>query len=84
MALDGVVNEQGGTAFRHRIGDEGLEMAGKTGTSQVRRISVAEREQGVVKKRRPALAPTRPRAVYRLCACLCSAVCGGCRGGAWR
>ncbi len=48
-ALDGVVNEQGGTAFRHRIGDEGLEMAGKTGTSQVRRISVAEREQGVVK-----------------------------------
>ena len=48
-ALDSVVNEQGGTALRHRIRDEGFEMAGKTGTSQVRRISAEEREQGVVK-----------------------------------
>ncbi|MDA8000361.1 MAG: penicillin-binding protein 2 [Alphaproteobacteria bacterium] len=48
-ALDGVVNEIGGTAYRRRIDREGLEMAGKTGTSQVRRISPEEREDGVTK-----------------------------------
>lgn len=45
----GVVNEQRGTARRSRIVSEGMEMAGKTGTSQVRRITAAERAAGVTK-----------------------------------
>ena len=48
-AMDGVTNEQGGTAYRKRIDVEGWEMAGKTGTSQVRRITMAERAAGVTK-----------------------------------
>lgn len=41
-----VVNEQGGTAIRARLEDRSVAMAGKTGTSQVRRVSRAERERG--------------------------------------
>ncbi|MGR4000724.1 MAG: penicillin-binding protein 2 [Alphaproteobacteria bacterium] len=48
-ALNAVVNEPGGTAYSRRIVQEGFEMAGKTGTSQVRRISQSERDQGVIK-----------------------------------
>jgi penicillin-binding protein 2 len=47
-AMDAVVNEQGGTAYGKRITREGWAMAGKTGTSQVRRITMAERRQGVI------------------------------------
>ncbi len=42
-----VVNGAGGTARRSRIKEKGMEMAGKTGTSQVRRITKAERARGV-------------------------------------
>ena len=42
-----VVNHQRGTAYRSRIVAEGYEMAGKTGTSQVRRITAEERARGV-------------------------------------
>ena len=48
-AMAAVTNETGGTAFWTRIAEEGMEMAGKTGTSQVRRITKAERERGIVK-----------------------------------
>jgi len=48
-AMAGVTNVPGGTAYRSRIPVPGMEMAGKTGTAQVRRISKAEREQGVLK-----------------------------------
>ncbi len=48
-AMEGVVNNPLGTAFKARIKKRGREMAGKTGTVQVRRISEAEREQGVRK-----------------------------------
>jgi len=48
-AMDAVVNHQRGTAYRRRIEEEGMEMAGKTGTSQVRRITMAERAAGVTK-----------------------------------
>ena len=48
-AMNGVTNEEGGTAYRNRIQEPGWEMAGKTGTSQVRRITMAERAQGVTK-----------------------------------
>ncbi len=47
--MERVVNHPRGTAFRSRIEEEGFAMAGKTGTSQVRRISRAERESGVIK-----------------------------------
>ena len=43
-----VVNEFEGTAFRSRL-QSGLKMAGKTGTSQVRRITKEERDSGVLK-----------------------------------
>src|SRR5690606_19139009 len=42
-------NSRRGTAYRSRIEQPGWEMAGKTGTSQVRRITKAEREAGVIK-----------------------------------
>lgn len=42
-----VVNNPRGTAFRWRIMDENKRMAGKTGTSQVCRISLLERSRGV-------------------------------------
>ena len=48
-AMNAVMNIQGGTAYRSRIVAEGKEMAGKTGTAQVRRISTAERATGVIK-----------------------------------
>ncbi|WP_420559227.1 penicillin-binding protein 2 [Tepidicaulis sp.] len=48
-AMDSVSNVPGGTAYRSRITEEGMELAGKTGTAQVRRISRAERESGVLK-----------------------------------
>jgi len=45
--LNGVMNEPGGTAYGSRIHQAGFEMAGKTGTAQVRRISAEERRTGV-------------------------------------
>lgn len=47
--MDGVVNGEHGTAKRAAITTPGMEMAGKTGTSQVRRISMAERKGGVIR-----------------------------------
>jgi len=52
VVLDGmnaVSNTRGGTAWGARIAEPGRELAGKTGTSQVRRISKAERATGVIK-----------------------------------
>lgn len=46
--MDRVVNGRRGTAFGARIEDPGMAMAGKTGTSQVRRITMAERARGVI------------------------------------
>ncbi|MBK8906428.1 MAG: penicillin-binding protein 2 [Rhodospirillales bacterium] len=45
----GVVNGSRGTARRAAITENGMEMAGKTGTSQVRRITAAERAAGISK-----------------------------------
>jgi penicillin-binding protein 2 len=41
------VNAPGGTAYGSRILQAGLEMGGKTGTAQVRRITDAERHNGL-------------------------------------
>ena len=43
-----VVNHDRGTAAGSRIIAPGMEMAGKTGTSQVRRITPEERARGVI------------------------------------
>lgn len=49
-AMAAVTNDpNGGTAFRARITEAGMEMGGKTGTAQVRRITMAERLTGVRK-----------------------------------
>lgn len=47
--MNRVTNVQQGTAHRARISEEGMEMSGKTGTAQVRRISKAERDTRVLK-----------------------------------
>jgi penicillin-binding protein 2 len=47
-ALYDTVNGRNGTAWRSRIVAPGMEMSGKTGTSQVRNITAAERARGVV------------------------------------
>ena len=44
-----VTNARRGTAWDSRIVDDALRYAGKTGTSQVRNITAAEREAGVTK-----------------------------------
>ncbi len=45
-----VVNVPGGTAFGSRFDFNGLKMAGKTGTTQVRRITMKERQSGIIKQ----------------------------------
>lgn len=47
--MNAVANEPGGTAYAWRITEPGFEMAGKTGTAQVRVITREERTRGVVK-----------------------------------
>lgn len=48
-AMNSVCNDRKGTAYGARITEPGKAMGGKTGTSQVRRISMAERAAGIVR-----------------------------------
>ncbi|MFN3526754.1 MAG: penicillin-binding transpeptidase domain-containing protein, partial [Paracoccus sp. (in: a-proteobacteria)] len=48
MGMDAVMNSNRGTARSSRILRDEWHMAGKTGTSQVRNITVAERARGVI------------------------------------
>ena len=49
-AMWSVCNEIGGTAYRYNgLGIKGVDLAGKTGTGQVRGISASERDSGVRK-----------------------------------
>jgi penicillin-binding protein 2 len=48
-ALDKVVNHPRGNAYKSRIQEPGRAFGGKTGTAQVRRITMAERESGLRK-----------------------------------
>jgi len=45
--MNRVVNDQRGTAYGSRIKEEGMQMGGKTGTAQVKRITKQERATGV-------------------------------------
>ncbi|MCQ0970086.1 penicillin-binding protein 2 [Paracoccus sp. TK19116] len=49
LGMDAVMNSKSGTAGRSRIIAEEWRMAGKTGTSQVRNITAAERARGVIR-----------------------------------
>jgi penicillin-binding protein 2 len=58
-----VVNEEGGTARAHRLPSSlGVQMAGKTGTTQVRRISREQRERGFRVEQLPR--EWRPHALF--------------------
>jgi len=57
-AMRGVTNDPRGTAFRARILEAGYVYGGKTGTSQVRRITEEERRVGL---RKPDQVPWRER-----------------------
>lgn len=48
-AMYAVSNDRRGTAYSNRIIADGMRMAGKTGTSQVRNITAAERAAGVIR-----------------------------------
>lgn len=48
-AMNQVVNHPSGTSYAQRLAIPGLEMGGKTATSQVRRISMKERQTRVLK-----------------------------------
>jgi penicillin-binding protein 2 len=48
-AMFDTVNDRRGTAYASRIIEENMRMAGKTGTSQVRNITAAERRAGVIR-----------------------------------
>ncbi|WP_322889977.1 MULTISPECIES: penicillin-binding protein 2 [unclassified Yoonia] len=48
-SMDAVCNHNRGTAYGSRIVAEDRKMAGKTGTSQVRRITLEERAAGVIR-----------------------------------
>jgi penicillin-binding protein 2 len=49
QAMSDVINTSRGTAYRARITNRDRQMAGKTGTSQVRRITAEERANGVTR-----------------------------------
>jgi len=51
QGMDAVMNSARGTARRSATNIDGFDMAGKTGTVQVRRITKAEREAGVRKNK---------------------------------
>ena len=50
QALDEAVNHPRGTAFKSRIEHPGRVFGGKTGTAQVRRITMLERDAGCAEK----------------------------------
>lgn len=52
-AMAAVSNEHGGTAYSARIPIAGLELAGKTGTAQVKRITMRERRDGTKDRAKP-------------------------------
>ena len=58
-----VVNHEKGTAYNSRFNLDGMRMAGKTATTQVRRISLKEREEGI-KKQKDMVWESRDHALF--------------------
>ena len=58
-----VVNHEKGTAYNSRFNLNGMKMAGKTATTQVRRISLKEREEGI-KKQKDMVWESRDHALF--------------------
>ncbi|MBQ3696181.1 MAG: penicillin-binding protein 2 [Alphaproteobacteria bacterium] len=58
-----VVNHENGTAYKSRFDLDGKRMAGKTATTQVRRISLKEREEGI-KKQKDMVWESRDHALF--------------------
>jgi len=56
--MNAVCNEEGGTAYAARITEDGMLMGGKSGSAQVRHITMAEREHGL---RKPDELPWKDR-----------------------
>ena len=50
FGMDRVVNHKDGTAHAAQIAEAGMEMGGKTGTAQVKKINRAERARGIKNK----------------------------------
>ncbi len=50
-AMSDVVNSEFGTAYKSKLKNRNIKMAGKTGTVQVVRISEEEREKGIIKNK---------------------------------
>ena len=50
-AMFNVVNSELGTAYKSKLKNQNIKMAGKTGTVQVVRISEEEREKGIIKNK---------------------------------
>ena len=50
-AMSNVVNSKLGTAYKSKLKNQNVKMAGKTGTVQVVRISEEEREKGIIKNK---------------------------------
>lgn len=46
--MDSVVNDKDGTAYGSMIKEDGMQMGGKTGTAQVKKINRAERAMGIM------------------------------------
>lgn len=53
QGMDRVTTSQRGTAYASRIQEEGMAMGGKTGTAQVKRITMDERNRGVKNENLP-------------------------------
>jgi penicillin-binding protein 2 len=49
QGMNDVMNHPRGTAYSYRIKNKNIAMGGKTGTTQVRRISLEERRKGILK-----------------------------------
>ena len=58
-----VVNHEKGTAYGSRFNLNGMRMAGKTATTQVRRITMKEREEGI-KKQKDMVWESRDHALF--------------------
>ena len=82
--MNRVMNEGGGTAYSWRITEPGFEMAGKTGTAQVRAYSQEEHARGITKNSALDWKLRDHALVHRLCSGDRSQICHRQHHRAWR